>query len=162
MFANFLNVVSSVLRSGFTSDPAGQNEILMMFPRLELVGPYEMDGRVLILPVQGKGESNLTLTNSQVSIRFLGKPVTKNGKVYMQTDNLKFTVQPAKMTVQFQNLFNGDPVLGPTTNQFLNENWSDIFGELKPSVEAAFGEVVKTLINNVFASLAYKNAFLGE
>lgn len=121
-----------------------------------------MDGKVLILPVQGKGQSNLTLLNNESSIKFTGKPVTKNGKVYLQTDDLKLSVQPEKMIVQFGNMFNGDPVLGPTTNQFLNENWSDIYKELRPSVEAAFGKVVETLINNVFASVQYKNAFQAE
>lgn len=133
-----------------------------MFPRLELVGPYIMDGRVLILPVQGKGESNLTLLDSDTIISFTGKPVTKNGKVYMQTDNLKFSLSPGKMIVQFGNMFNGDPVLGPSTNQFLNENWQDIYKELRTSVESAFGKVIETLINNVFAGVQYKNAFLAE
>lgn len=134
----------------------------LTFPRLELIGPYSMDGRVLILPVQGKGASNLTLIDSECTIKFSGKPIDKNGKVYMQTDNLKFTLQPGKMIVQFGNMFNGDPVLGPTTNQFLNENWQDIYKELQTSVETAFGKVLETLINNVFASLQYKNAFLAE
>lgn len=134
----------------------------LAFPRLELVGPYIMDGRVLILPVQGKGESNLTLLDSDTTISFTGKPVTKNGKVYMQTDNLKFSLSPGKMIVQFGNMFNGDPVLGPSTNQFLNENWQDIYKELRTSVESAFGKVIETLINNVFAGLQYKNAFLAD
>lgn len=145
--------------SGFTDDPAGRNEIELLFPRLELISPYQMDGRVLILPVQGNGNSNLTLLNSESTIKFTGKPVEKNGKVYMQTDNLKFSVQPQKMIVEFGNMFNGDPVLGPTTNQFLNENWADIYAELRVSVEAAFSKVIETVINNVFASLQYKNAF---
>lgn len=127
-----------------------------------MVGPYIMDGRVLILPVQGKGESNLTLLDSDTIISFTGKPVTKNGKVYMQTDNLKFSLSPGKMIVQFGNMFNGDPVLGPSTNQFLNENWQDIYKELRTSVESAFGKVIETLINNVFAGVQYKNAFLAE
>lgn len=130
-----------------------------MFPRLELISPYIMDGKVLILPVQGRGDSNLTLLNSESTIKFSGKPIAKNNKIYMQSDDLKFTVQPERMIVQFGNMFNGDPVLGPTTNAFLNENWSDIYKELRPSVEAAFGKVIETLINNVFASLQYKNAF---
>lgn len=147
------------ISSGFTDDPAGQNEIQLTFPRLELISPYSMDGRVLILPVQGNGDSNLTLINSEGSIKFTGKPVEKNGKVYMQTDNLQLSVQPAKLIMQFGNMFNGDPVLGPTTNQFLNENWADIYRELRGSVEAAFSKVIETIINNVFASLQYKNAF---
>lgn len=134
----------------------------MTFPRLELISPYQMDGRVLILPVQGKGDSNLTLLNSESSIQFSGTPVTKNGKVYLQTDNLKFAVQPQKMIVAFGNMFNGDPVLGPSTNQFLNENWADIYRELQTSVESAFGKVVERLINNVFASMQYKSAFAAE
>lgn len=138
------------------------NELALTFPRLELISPYRMDGKVLILPVQGKGDSNLTLLNTESTIKFTGTPVTKNGKVYMQTADLKFALEPKQMIVQFGNMFNGDPLLGPSTNQFLNENWADIYRELQPSVEIAFGEVLRTLINNVFASLQYKNAFQPE
>lgn len=138
------------------------NELALTFPRLELISPYRMDGKVLILPVQGKGDSNLTLLDTQSTIKFKGSPVTKNGKVYMQTADLKFALEPKQMIVQFGNMFNGDPLLGPTTNQFLNENWADIYKELQPSVEIAFGEVLRTLINNVFSSLQYKNAFQPE
>lgn len=49
---------------GFEKDPKGQFEIRLKGPVLYLVGPYKISGRVLILPVQGEGKSNMTLGNS--------------------------------------------------------------------------------------------------
>lgn len=102
----------------------------------------------------------MTLINSHCTLKFTGKTVERNGKVYMQTDDLRFSLEPKLLVMNFENLFNGDKTLGPTTNLFLNENWSDIYKELQVSIERAFGQVIETIINNVFAGTSYKNAFL--
>lgn len=47
--------------SGFSKEPAGKYEFRMKGPALHLVGPYTISGQVLILPIQGKGHSNMTL-----------------------------------------------------------------------------------------------------
>lgn len=47
--------------SGFGKDPTGKYEFRMTGPVLHLVGPYTISGQVLILPIQGKGHSNMTL-----------------------------------------------------------------------------------------------------
>lgn len=44
-------------------------------------------------------------------------------------------------------------------NEFLNENWRDIWGELKPVVEEAFAQICKNIINNVFTRMPYKDLF---
>lgn len=42
-------------------------------PALYLVGPYKISGRVLVLPIQGEGKSNITLSEFRNdSIHILG------------------------------------------------------------------------------------------
>lgn len=67
-----------------------------------------------------------------------------------------------RVEIYFSNLFNGDKLLGDTTNRFLNENWEDIYKEIKPAFVEAIGKVVETVINNVFTKIPYKDAFLEE
>lgn len=47
-------------------------------------------------------------------------------------------------------------------NNFMNENWKDIFAEMKPVVDDTCGKVVKNIINNVFAKIPYKDLFASK
>lgn len=49
--------------SGFQVNPAGKYYLNVKGPALYLVGPYKISGRVLVLPIQGEGKSNITLGN---------------------------------------------------------------------------------------------------
>lgn len=40
-------------------------------------------------------------------------------------------------------------------NLFLNENWQDILGELKPSVNDALAQIFAAIINAVFGKVPY-------
>lgn len=46
---------------GFGKDIAKKHELLFTADRLSLEGPYEIKGKVLILPIVGSGNSNLTI-----------------------------------------------------------------------------------------------------
>lgn len=59
IFAFFLFIVE--LNRGFGANPEGKYLLSLKGPPLNLVGPYKINGRVLILPIQGVGRSNITL-----------------------------------------------------------------------------------------------------
>lgn len=61
--------------------------------------------------------------------------------------------------MNLSNLFNGDKALGDNMNLFLNDNWSDILKELKPSVTAAFAEVFIKILNGAFQNIPYNEMF---
>lgn len=55
-----------IIFRGFQANPAGKYVLVVKGtgnPNLYLVGPYKISGRVLILPIQGEGISNITLGN---------------------------------------------------------------------------------------------------
>lgn len=64
-----------------------------------------------------------------------------------------------RIITYFGNLYNGDRTLGETTNAFLNENWQEIFGELKGSIFEAFTLISQTLLDNVFGKVPYRELF---
>ncbi|XP_059618807.1 protein takeout-like [Phlebotomus argentipes] len=154
-----LNNATVTKVKGFGKNVEQEIELDLNSPKVALIGPYTINGRVLILPIQGKGDSNITLENMVGKIRLTAKKITKNGKDYLQTDNLKLTFTTTRAWIYLGNLFNGDPQLGPTTNDFLNENWKEIFGELQKVIEDAFSKIIQTLFNNVFAALPYHSVF---
>lgn len=57
--------------SGFDGKLDGKYEIRLKGPRAELVGPYRVIGRILILPIQGDGISNITVCKLIISIFFM-------------------------------------------------------------------------------------------
>lgn len=58
------NRYSFGIYSGFQANPAGKYNLNVKGPALYLVGPYKISGRVLVLPIQGEGKSNITLRNA--------------------------------------------------------------------------------------------------
>lgn len=77
--------------SGFKKDPEG-NKLEMSFktPLGTLVGPYVIDGKLLILPIQGNGTVTLNLENLDIHLKFLTAKVVKDGKTYMRIEKSKF------------------------------------------------------------------------
>lgn len=50
--------------TGFSKTITGDKVVLRMkSPSLSVHGPYKINGKVLILPIQGDGQSNLTIGN---------------------------------------------------------------------------------------------------
>lgn len=174
-------------------------------PHLFLVGAYKISGRVLILPIQGEGASNITLgmlwktiyvrkfsiqitfeiiaVDPELNVNFDGRSFKRNGKEYMKIENLSLTFTISRylnnaapnlttklillfqifyffrMHFDFKNLYNGDKLLGDSTNLFLNENWQDIFNEIKGSIFDAFSLIAQSTLTNIFNKVPYKDLF---
>lgn len=147
--------------SGFEADP-DKNKIEMRFktPKGTIEGPYAINGKMLILPIQGKGNITLELYNLDVALKFLTKKVIKDGKIYMgiEKSKLRYTVTGAR--VKFTNLFNGDKVLGDNMNAFLNENWQILLDELQKPISDGFGEVFRSMMDQIVLSTPYEDLFL--
>lgn len=67
-----------------------------------------------------------------------------------------------RLHIFFGNLFKGDKALGDNTNLFLNENWKDIFNELKVNLFDAFGQIMENVITGMFTRIPYKELFADE
>lgn len=65
------------------------------------------------------------------------------------------------MNLFFHEIFryNGDKALGDNTNLFLNENWTDVWPEIKKSVFDAFSQIAENVLLNVFTKVPYDELF---
>lgn len=146
---------------GFEKNPlAKRNEIHARLPMVSLNGDYKIKGKVLVLPIQGDGKSSMKFENLDIIIKYKPRVITKNGRVYIQTEKFKLDFETSRLTMHFSNLFNGDKALGDNMNKFLNENWADILSELKPSISSAFEQIFELIINRIFAKVPYEDLFL--
>uniref|UniRef100_A0A182J094 Uncharacterized protein n=1 Tax=Anopheles atroparvus TaxID=41427 RepID=A0A182J094_ANOAO len=145
---------------GFTDAP-NVMEMNLVLPVTSLVGKYKINGKVLILPIQGEGASNMTMVNCDFSMKWNGRlEKHSNGKEYYKMNKIKATLDTTRFYMQLTNLFNGDKVLGDNMNQFLNDNWEDILKELKPAIIGSFTNIFRAIISNVFENVPYNELFL--
>jgi hypothetical protein len=146
--------------SGFQADPERNKlEIKFKTPLGVIEGPYSINGKILVLPIQGKGNIKLELQNLDITLKFLTKKVVKNGKIFMEIEKSKFSYDVTGGKVNFTNLFNGDKALGDNMNAFLNENWKILLEELRKPISTSFSEVFKNLMNKAFEGGPYEEFF---
>lgn len=159
-------------------------ELTIKGPMLKLVGQYKIKGRVLILPIEGAGDCDLSMENVFIMVNFTGEGIERKGKHYikisdpnvilktkkyesdliMEVSFLKkgFFIFNFRLNTRLENLFNGDKRLSKQMNTFLNDNWRDIFEELKPAVIETFGGVFIQITNNVLNNVSYEELYISE
>lgn len=131
-------------------------------PAIKIDGKYKIDGRVLVLPIQGEGNAHLVFDNANLVVKYKPKVSEKNGKKFIQTDRFQLDFDTTRLHINLENLFNGNKELGENMNQFLNQNWRDILNELKPAITFAVEEILKGIINRIFAKIPYDEIFLKD
>lgn len=133
----------------------------VFIPDSSAVGDYVMDGRFLVLPVKGKGKCQIEFTGANATLKIVAEKQTKNGKVHWNV--VKFEVNIKSMDtfkVHFDDLFNGDEALSENTNKVLNDNWQQLWEELRPSFEQTFSAVFLQFANEVFSRVPEEDIFL--
>lgn len=130
--------------------------------QLDFVGKYEMSGKIIYLPITGEGRANISMHELSSVHELKGDYFTKpeDGETYINVTDYRIKFKPKRVTFQFENLFQGDKVLGQTMNQFMNENWKAVFNGLAPDYEKFFGAKFKDFANNVFKNVPMKKIFL--
>lgn len=130
--------------------------------RLDFVGNYKMKGQIIYLPINGEGRANISMHQPMSRHELTGEYFTKpeDGQTYINITDYKIKFKPKFVTFQFEDLFNGDKVLGENMNRFMNQNWKPVFQNIIPEYEKFFGEKFKSLANNVFQTVPMNQIFL--
>jgi len=128
--------------------------------RLDFIGNYTMNGQILVLPIRGEGFANVSMhemiTRHELSGHYYTAP---DGHKYVNLTDYKIKFKPKWVTFRFDNLFNGDKLLGTTMNKFMNDNWNIVFDGLIPGYEEKFGEKFKNIANALFHRVPFNAIF---
>lgn len=128
---------------------------------VSVIGTYQVDGKILILPIQGSGPINITIENSVFKYSLSFELVEKDGVEYaIIQDNDSLDYKIGKAYFKLENLFNGNQQMGDNVNNFLNENEQDIIKELGGAIEAAITSVAKRVGGGILANIPYEELFL--
>lgn len=91
--------------------------------------------------------------------KFLARVVQKNNKEYLEIGKARTRMTIDNGSLNFENLFNGNKVLGDTVNQFINDNWVRVFPEFNRPLFDIFSSILKKSIQNVFNQLSVDELF---
>lgn len=59
----------------------------------------------------------------------------------------------------FENLFNGDKLLGEQMNKFMNENWREVDKDLNKSISEAFLQIYSDISEKFYSKLPFDELF---
>ncbi|KAJ8970834.1 hypothetical protein NQ317_000707 [Molorchus minor] len=131
----------------------------LYFEDVQVLGQYEVNGRILILPIQGNGPVNVTVVGFDLQYEFEYELVTRDGDEYMSSINQMADFTLKRAFFNFENLFNGNEQLGASTNAVLNKEWETFVDGLKPALKNVIVEVAKTIVNSFIANIPYNDIF---
>ncbi|KAB0792590.1 hypothetical protein PPYR_14549 [Photinus pyralis] len=120
---------------------------------------YSLNGKVLIIPIYGAGNCTFTLKNTSIDLHLEGEFSHRDGTKYVTVERAKVNIDPAKVEINFNNLFNGDQRLGASVNGVLNENWQELFKDVKPHYEESLETVFKSFANLILEKVPYDELF---
>jgi len=125
---------------------SNENFTLAFKSDLMLTAKYEINGRIIILPIEGQGDAVVKCKNVEVSIDGTLARSKNNIGEHLKLITPKYQYDIEKTTFRFENLFNGSKTLSDTTHQFANENWQQLMDDLAPPI---IKQIVKTIIKSI-------------
>ncbi|XP_050443508.1 protein takeout-like [Adelges cooleyi] len=152
---------NSTIIKDYQFDTANLNMSISVQTKLPIVleGLYEMNGKVLVLPITGKGKCRMVIDNYSSKSYLQFKKIIKNGVTYLELVKLSWNFSTTKLHLKFENLFNGDKSLGDNMNVFLNENWRELLADLQPAFEEALGAAVSNVVQQFFSRVPLNQIF---
>ncbi|XP_075145221.1 protein takeout-like isoform X2 [Haematobia irritans] len=161
-------VVANV--TGWTKDPR-VIESYIFIPSMEISGPYETNGKVLLLSLDGKGEGVVTLTNVTSPFKMkVDVEKRSDGKRYCKVSKIKIRVQPSnytsvpqeaiRMVFKLENLVKNSQELSNTLNDVLNENWRDFWNKLSDNINTVVSEIIADVFTGVFSEFSLDDFFV--
>ncbi|KAL4714413.1 hypothetical protein ACJJTC_017708 [Scirpophaga incertulas] len=126
---------------------------LTLKANFSLIAKYDIDGRILILPIKGNGDAYVHTQGVAVNIqsKLIHMKNSKGEHLKMITPVYKYDIE--KTTFDLRNLFNGNKELAETTLKFANENWKQLMDELAPPAIKQIVLTVVKAINKFFSNI---------
>ncbi|KAL3270988.1 hypothetical protein HHI36_021491 [Cryptolaemus montrouzieri] len=137
----------------------GKIEFQYTTPYIELNGTYEVNGRILTLPVFGKGPCSIRLNEVTGNLRFDLETFTKDSETYIRGKRSQMVIDIKQGHYKFDNLFDGNKLLGDNLNMVLNDNWRAIFDEIISGYAQAYADGMMEVMNKLFEKIPIREMF---
>ncbi|XP_034488766.1 protein takeout [Drosophila innubila] len=151
---------TTILRAkGFDKDLRHGFELSGWTPSIHLDGIYEADGKLMMLPIQGRGQAQVLLTNCQFTCRAKAiEDLRTDGKRYAQITRVKCLVDIHGLHVNFDNLLDNKE-LSDSMNELINSNWRDVWHTFRKGISSAVDNVAESILKRVVNKLSHDDFY---
>ncbi|CAG9562798.1 unnamed protein product [Danaus chrysippus] len=152
-----LTGLSGCVVDNFKHDHIKKKQLLKITCDVSLTGDYEVQGKVLILPVEGNGKYKIDIRGITVKCNFNLNEFENSGVTHWKIDDdwsetYKFKVRDGAV-FHFENLFNGNKILGDPVLELLNSSWKDVMEDISPPIiKAIIGQEVEA-VNTLYSAV---------
>ncbi|EZA49852.1 hypothetical protein DMN91_006488 [Ooceraea biroi] len=131
-------------------------DLHLAFPKIELQGDYDINGNVLLFPIQSHGDFWALFGDVEATARAQGVEVLRDGVRYMMISRLLIDFSLGRARFRVMDHLNGNNVIGQAMNQFLNQNAKEIIEEMRPAASISIAKHFKEFLNSAFGKLPLK------
>ncbi|EFN74951.1 Circadian clock-controlled protein [Camponotus floridanus] len=129
------------------------------FQKLDFRGKYQINAQILLLRLVGEGNVTGNFLGYESDCFLKSHKVIRNNQTHIIFEKMKFNIKINKAHINLDNLFNGDPVLGPASNEVLNANSDLLVDEIKPVLEDALSDLFTNISNKITEAFTYDELF---
>lgn len=133
-------------------------EMSIFIPLISVTCDYDVDGRLLVMPLKGKGVFKANFSDITAVVKGVGEIVSsKKGVKYINIKTIKPKIDVGGQDTKFHTTDN-DPnikAITQTVAAFINQNQRQVFEIVRQIVEETVGAVGKSIGNNIFSAIPY-------
>ncbi|XP_071646715.1 circadian clock-controlled protein daywake-like [Temnothorax longispinosus] len=129
------------------------------FDKLNFRGKYKINAQILLLHLVGEGGLTGTFFNYDSDCLLKSHKIVKNNNTHVNFERMKFKIKIEKARINLDNLFGGDPILGPASNEVLNANNDLLLDEIKPALEDSLSDLFTSIANKITGIFTYDELF---
>ncbi|XP_008199115.3 protein takeout [Tribolium castaneum] len=121
---------------------------------------YEIDGKILVFPIKGKGTGVIAMDKPEFALTFIMEEYEKKGEKYYKVSNTTMSIEPQKIQFGFSNnVFGGDKDFSDKVLEAMNENWKELYADVRPSYEEAYGQIFMSIFNSFLSKVPISELF---
>ncbi|CAG9856377.1 unnamed protein product [Phyllotreta striolata] len=133
----------------------------LALPRLRIDGLYELLGRILVIPLRGKGICWFEAKNLEINVKSDVVMQKHDGFQFFHVTKVHVKFSIGGLKLHMSNLFDGIKALEDSTNAYLNANWRPVAESLNPILSKTIEDIMLDILQKVFDNIP-ANFFLGD
>ncbi|CAG9822469.1 unnamed protein product [Phaedon cochleariae] len=133
----------------------------LFLPRLRIDGNYELLGRILVIPLRGKGVCWFDAQNLTINVKSDVIMEKHDGFHFFNVTQVHVDFSVGGLKLHMGNLFDGIKALEDSTNAYLNENWRPVAESLSPILSKTIEDIMLGILKTVFDNIP-ADYFLGD
>ncbi|KAG7306069.1 hypothetical protein JYU34_008650 [Plutella xylostella] len=122
-------------------------------PKMRIEGTYDLKGKILLIPLVGRGQCWFEPTNMTIDIVSDVKLYEKDGFTFFNVTSAHVKYSIGGLKLRMNNLFDGIKSLEETTNAYLNENWRPVSESLRPILSKTIEDILLGFMQRLFNNL---------